>query len=156
MQLFLQWPQRWYLLQICTLWQSIGSCKLVLNPGLDIAHIWLFRLGAWFILVVVVGFLMDLLTATNWVGHWPAMAPCCSAPMILARSYGHLCGVTAGKLLLGPHVTFSSLAESLIGQYFATFMSSKGFSYSCNGIVASEFSWFSNQRVSTACFSCMR
>ena len=68
------------------------------------------------------------------------MAPCCDAPIVHVGSDGWLFVVIAGELQLGPHVTSSSLAGSLVGQYLATSIMSRGFSYSSDGIVASDFS----------------
>ena len=135
-------------MQNCTRFWSIGSCKLALNPALLIARIWLLQLGARIIPVVGFGFLMGLLTATNGEGAWPAMASCCSDPVILVGSDGLPGWVTLGDVPLGPYVTTSSSMGSLIAQYLATSMLSRGFPYSGDGIMTSEFSCLSTQRVS--------
>ena len=138
-------------MQNCTLLWLIGSCKLALNPALQIAHIWLLQLGARIILVLGFGFSMGLLTATNGEGTWPAMASCYSEPVILVGSDGLLSGVTDGDVPLGPYVTTSSSMGSLIAWYLATSLLSRGFPYSGDGIVTSEFSCLSTQRVSDTC-----
>ena len=68
------------------------------------------------------------------------MAPCCDAPTVHVGSDGQPFGVIPGEFQLGPHVTASSLAGSLVGQYLANSIMSRGFSYSSDGIVASDFS----------------
>ena len=68
------------------------------------------------------------------------MAPCCDAPMVHVGSDGQPFGVIAGEFQLGPHVTSSSLAGSLVVKYLATSIMSRVFSYSSDGIVASHFS----------------
>ena len=68
------------------------------------------------------------------------MAPCCDAAMVLVGSDGQPFGVIAGEFQLGPYVTSSRLAGSLVGQYLATSIMSRGFSYSSDGIVTFDFS----------------
>ena len=79
------------------------------------------------------------------------MAPCWGVPTILVLSDDQLFAVTAGEFLLGSHVTSSCLAGSLVGQNLAISLLSRGFSYSSDGIVASQPSCFSTSRVYTTC-----